>query len=368
MGLRKKEKAIVIVTAVALFWSFASISTTSAQATDCAFDSSAASIGHAREFYDRQEFACALEELQILLADNSLDPRERCEAFLVQSAVYYDSLVDADPLELRDIVVEIAKAAFMAFPDWSGEFEIDEIGYQVMVAMARETAEKELQEEQKRRQQEDLSRPEIDAEPDRDTTVHASDAYRPDGLTSGHEATDRPLRERKGRGRWYLSPYLGYALGLGDEFEDLSFVWGTRLKTPTQSVGCIVHYIITDKTLIGLETTLQQYDVEQTFYGNDSADSKSYDNYRLQILLNFSYALSNLNTARYFSVVIGGGMSYGDYSDLGDRVLGFNAGVSYTWMATSRMGFFLSPRIQVYGDHWHGSLQVAAGVRVRFGG
>ncbi len=121
----------------------------SVQQEECDYDRANPSIDHARAFFSRLEYQCALTELQDILSAESLESHIQAEAYRLLSAVHYWIGYDEDePTEvIRDRVIDAGKAAFKALPEWTGEFDIEDEDYLAWMQEARGAAEEELERE-----------------------------------------------------------------------------------------------------------------------------------------------------------------------------------------------------------------------------
>ncbi len=137
----RRQRCIAIESVATILLSlFVFHSTVPAEESRCGIDTSAASVEHARYLYDMQEYACALEELQVIVAGNGLSARAKCEALLLKSAISYDSLFNADAKELRETVLAWGKAAFEAYPSWNEPYDNGDKGFEILMIEARQIA------------------------------------------------------------------------------------------------------------------------------------------------------------------------------------------------------------------------------------
>ncbi len=120
----------------------------------CDYDRANPSVGHARAFFSRLEYQCALTELQDILSADSLESHSQAEAYRLLSAVHYWIGYDEDePTDvIREKVINAGKAAFKAYPEWAGTLDIDDAKYAAWMQEAKQAAQVELEVEQQAEQ------------------------------------------------------------------------------------------------------------------------------------------------------------------------------------------------------------------------
>jgi hypothetical protein len=150
--------AVVIIAFGAL--SSAAATEPSIQQEECDYDRANPSIDHARVFFSRLEYQCALNELQDILSAESLESHLRAQAYRLLSAVHYWIGYDEDePTDvIRERVIDAGKAAFKTLPEWTGEFDIDDEDYLSWMREARGAAKEELAHERLLQQQAEQAR------------------------------------------------------------------------------------------------------------------------------------------------------------------------------------------------------------------
>lgn len=148
---------MVIAVVIIAFGALLSAAATepSVQQEECDYDRANPSIDHARAFFSRLEYQCALTELQDILSADNLESHLRAEAYRLLSAVHYWIGYDEDePTEvIKEKVINTGKAAFKALPEWTGEFDIDDEDYLAWMREAKQAAQEELERERLLQQQ-----------------------------------------------------------------------------------------------------------------------------------------------------------------------------------------------------------------------
>ncbi len=114
-----------------------------AQTAPCTFNKEKPSLVNARLNFRITNYACAEEELQALLAIDTLNLQTKADAHVLLAAVYYAKLRNS--AEKRDRVMEQFVAAFKAFRDWRGELDIKSPEFARMLSEAQAQVDREAQ-------------------------------------------------------------------------------------------------------------------------------------------------------------------------------------------------------------------------------
>ncbi len=115
-------RGVAVLALVAYLQSFVLPSLVRAQASECNYDKANPSIDSARLNFRITNYDCAEEELQALLADETLDLQTRADAHVLLAAVYYAEVRNDD--EKKQRVLEQFVAAFKSLREWRGELDI----------------------------------------------------------------------------------------------------------------------------------------------------------------------------------------------------------------------------------------------------
>jgi hypothetical protein len=112
--------------------------------TGCQIDSDDLNMATARQQYLGINYFCARWVLDAIVATGKLDLADRAKAYRLLSAVHYYLSLNKD--SDRASVIESAKAAFLADPDWEGDYDIQgEPHYVKWMVEARQQAMDELE-------------------------------------------------------------------------------------------------------------------------------------------------------------------------------------------------------------------------------
>lgn len=108
----------------------------SAQQVNCPFDRENPSIDNARMQFKVTNYTCAEEELNALLAQESLDLKTKADAHVLLAQVYYAKLRDSEDME-KKVVAEFV-AAFRAYKNWKGDLDIQSSEFVALMKMAQD--------------------------------------------------------------------------------------------------------------------------------------------------------------------------------------------------------------------------------------
>lgn len=157
--LRFRMLIAIVITAVSAL-SNAAATEPPVQHEACDYDRANPSIDHARAFFSRLEYQCALTELQDILSADNLESHLQAQAYRLLSAVHYWIGYDEDePTDvIKEKVINAGKAAFKSQPEWTGEFDIDDEDYLSWMHDAKQAAKEELEHERLLQQQAEQAR------------------------------------------------------------------------------------------------------------------------------------------------------------------------------------------------------------------
>ncbi|MFH2036785.1 MAG: hypothetical protein ABIJ45_10315 [Candidatus Zixiibacteriota bacterium] len=105
------------------------------QSSDCQFDKSKPSIENARKNFLALNYKCAEEELNALIATESLETEKKADAHVLLAEVYYAKVRDNS--EKKDKVITQFVAAFEAYREWKGELNIKSPEFMAMMKEAQ---------------------------------------------------------------------------------------------------------------------------------------------------------------------------------------------------------------------------------------
>jgi hypothetical protein len=114
-----------------------------AQTAPCTFNKEKPSLDNARLNFRITNYACAEEELQALLAIDTLNLQSKADAHVLLAAVFYAKVRNSE--EKRNRVMEQFVAAFKAFRDWRGELDIKSPEFAQMLSEAQTQVDREAQ-------------------------------------------------------------------------------------------------------------------------------------------------------------------------------------------------------------------------------
>ncbi|MBN2227472.1 MAG: hypothetical protein JW763_08910 [candidate division Zixibacteria bacterium] len=112
-----------------------------AQTSGCDFDPDKPSIDHARMSFKMLNYRCAEEELNVLLAKETVDIEDKANAHVLLASVYYAMLKDND--EKRDRVMEEFVKAFKSYREWRGELDIKSSEFLDLMEAAKDQVDQE---------------------------------------------------------------------------------------------------------------------------------------------------------------------------------------------------------------------------------
>lgn len=112
-----------------------------AQTTNCGYDAANPSVENARKNFKITNYPCAEEELNLLLADQTISLQERADAHVLLASVYYAMMRDDDEKSRK--VTEQFVEAFKAFRAWKGDVDIKSPEFLSMMENARELVDKQ---------------------------------------------------------------------------------------------------------------------------------------------------------------------------------------------------------------------------------
>jgi hypothetical protein len=112
-----------------------------AQVANCGYDEANPSVENARKNFKITNYPCAEEELNLLLADKSLDLKDRADAHVLMASVYYAMMRD-DGEKSRKVTEQFVEA-FKAFRTWKGDVDIKSPEFLSMMEKARELVAKQ---------------------------------------------------------------------------------------------------------------------------------------------------------------------------------------------------------------------------------
>jgi hypothetical protein len=115
----------------------------SAQSAPCTFNKEKPSLDNARLNFRITNYACAEEELQALLAIDTLNLQSKADAHVLLAAVFYAKVRNSE--EKRDRVMGQFVAAFKAFREWRGELDIKSPEFAQMLSEAQAQVDREAQ-------------------------------------------------------------------------------------------------------------------------------------------------------------------------------------------------------------------------------
>jgi len=116
-----------------------------AQSSGCDFDPEKPSIDHARMSFKMLNYRCAEEELNVLLAKETVDIEDKANAHVLLASVYYAMLKDND--EKRNRVTGEFVKAFKAYREWRGELDIKSSDFLDLMEAAKEQVDRETLEQ-----------------------------------------------------------------------------------------------------------------------------------------------------------------------------------------------------------------------------
>ncbi len=164
------------------------------------------------------------------------------------------------------------------------------------------------------------------------------------------------------KGKMMASGYLGYALGMGDVFDEYESDYYKYSLDAGISFGGMFHYGIAEKFMIGGELMLQKYKAKAEYTGpsgygfGDADDSET----NTHILANCLYAMNYTDDNDAFFLTFGGGIYDDDF--------GLNGGIVYRKMVSPTIGIFAMPRIHlVMADDTFELIHLAVGVMIPIG-
>jgi hypothetical protein len=108
----------------------------SARSNSCGYDPLGPSIAHARENFEASRYSCAAEELDQLLALDTLGRHRTADAHALKAAIYY--VTTRDENQRRRLVRDEFVAAFRVYPTWSGELAVSSPNFRAIMNDARE--------------------------------------------------------------------------------------------------------------------------------------------------------------------------------------------------------------------------------------
>ena len=159
-----------------------------AQTVDCPFDKANPTIDNARYNFKITNYDCAEQELQALLADETLDLQTKADAHVLMASVYYAKIRDDE--EKRNMVIGEFVSAFKVLRSWRGDLDIQSPEFLAMMEQAQALVDQEGEAEEAVKDEvaEQVEERDVDGAP---VTV---------------------VREDKKKGPWYKQ---WWAIGLG---------------------------------------------------------------------------------------------------------------------------------------------------------
>ena len=112
-----------------------------AQVPGCVHDKEKPSLENARLNFKITNYDCAEQELNDLLAVDTLDLQTKADAHILLAAVYYAKV--RDDKEKRSRVMEQFVAAFQSLRDWRGELDIKSPEFLALMKEAQELVDKQ---------------------------------------------------------------------------------------------------------------------------------------------------------------------------------------------------------------------------------
>lgn len=138
-------RATSVVLLVVYLYSVMASSAAYAQESGCEYDPSNPSLESARKSFLALNYKCAEEELNALLALETLTLQDRADAHVLLAEVFYAR--ERGKTQKREEVMEQFVAAFESYRDWRGELNIKSPEFMAMMKEAQDLVDRGAEEE-----------------------------------------------------------------------------------------------------------------------------------------------------------------------------------------------------------------------------